>query len=123
MPLKYVTAIGQFTKRQTVGFVRGLLAIGKNTSIGDFLPPSIWGAIVWVLTAISYAFGTSDPYKQIASSIALLIFSILTSWSGVTIPGIFVFAATTLFGVVRLIPVVDDYFVRVRAVVMPAGGF
>lgn len=116
MTLRFVTAAGLFLKRQLVGFFRGLGLLFRRTTADDWLPRTITFVLWWFVDAVGFALGTADPFRQIAASVSLLIFAIIGS-TFLLFPVVFVavFSVTTLIGLARLFPIVDDYFVRLRA--------
>lgn len=76
---------------------------------------------MWVLASAFWSLGTDSPIKQITASFALLLFALITSWVtlGATLVLVGFFAVTMFIGVVRLVPVVDRYWVEVRETIVP----
>jgi len=120
MPLKTIKNFGRWIGKQVDGFLQGLMQVA-DAPAGDWVPPSIWDTLMWLVTAVGWSFGTSRPYKQITSSVTLLILAVISSWVtlGATLALVMFFAVTTAIGVARLVPAIDAVFVRARDAVIP----
>jgi hypothetical protein len=120
MSLKSIRKFGGWIGKQVDGFIGGVMRLA-GTSPGAWLPAGIWSTVLWLARATTWSVGTSTPIRQITSSFALALFALLTSWVtlGATLALVAFFAMTMVFGVLRLFPVVDRYFVSVRETVIP----
>lgn len=120
MPSKTIRKFGRWIGEQVDGFAGGLAKLA-TTPPKSWLPAGIWSTIVWLWTAATYSVGTSTAIRQITSSFALLLFALLTSWLtlGATLVLAGFFAGTMGVGFLRLIPVVDQWFVSIRDVIIP----
>lgn len=120
MPIQSLRRFGRWIGEQADGFFRGLMRLA-TTPPKAWIPVGIWETIVWVFNSAMWSLGTHSAIKQITSSFALLIFAFLASWItlGATLVLVGFFAATMAIGILRLIPAVNAWWVRVRDTIVP----
>jgi len=91
----------------TLSNVRG--ALGKLLKLDNTLPDGLVGLISEGLSLAVRAAGRDSQAAGMTSSVTIMIFGVLTSWTGAGLVLIAIGAVLFAYNTIRLIPVANEY--------------
>jgi len=99
--------------RQVVGFFSNVWTwLTDQLSLEDILLPTLYDSLLWLTNQIPSALGGASPGEMVESSGVLLVATFLTGivTGGAAWTLIGVWLVTALVGIVRFVPVVEEYW-------------
>lgn len=116
MPGDRAREVGQAARSQARGTASNLRELWSSWQLDDFLPGFITGFINELFMLIPYALGRGSAYRQIASSVALILIAILSTpfTLGYSLILAAPFVVTLAIGLWRLVPAINDGFTDLR---------
>jgi len=123
MSVPRLRAVISWVAAQFWGFLDNVMGILREMAPDDVVPPSVWDTIVWFWERFLAVFGLREPIDQILSSLSLIAFWIVTSYLSLGFTAVFVLLTIPffIFGVLRLIPFVDEKWIGLRDMIVPGG--